>query len=1689
MKNRKYPKDEATLQLGWQNPKFTESHSSIHWPLRRALNLAILAALHPTPLWANPDGAEIINGQVSIDTATPGVTTITNSPNAIIQWQNFNIAQNETTRFVQQNSQSAVLNRIIGENPSAILGQLASNGKVFLINPNGIVFGTNATVDTQGLIASSLNLSDQDFLTGNYHFVAGDTSPGTIVNEGIIRTGKNGNIILIAPSIQNNGIIKSDGGQITLAAGQELVLTSLDNPDIRYAIQAPDNAALNLGKLLAEGGAVNVFAGTITHSGDINADSVTIDAQGHIRLVAENDINLTQASKLSANNSQGNAGTIQIDSKTGTTTLHGTLEANAVQTGKGGDITLLGEQVNVLSNAQIKASGNQGGGQILIGGAGQSGDLALHKAQATTIGADSQINADAGSDGNGGKVIVWSDQATRAHGQISAQGGTHSGDGGLVETSGQWLDTSGIKVTASAAHGNNGEWSVAANDITIQATGTPVEGSTIVTGNIQSSLDTGTLVEGSTIVTGNIQSSLNNGTSVTITTGAANNGRPAGNITVASALAKTAGGDAKLSLNAHNDITVNAPITAFAGKLNLTLKPDIDNSGVGGTTVNSAIGLNGGTLALPGNSTVLSSIKNAAVTIPSAANSQLNGLLDTTETITIEPDATLTINRGNADFNGAFDNRGTLAINAYFVMKALKLDGGILTGSGAVTVNDEFEFESGHLTGAGQFTTAAESTTTLASSGTAYLDKNWNNFGTINWQGMGGLASNGENATVFNNMASGVFNIGPASSPRQLDMATFNNRGAVNLSGGELKLLSQGHDTGHYKVGNQGHLQFYGSRHFSTGATLDSANTVTFANSAFYFWKDSGYHAPKTEVTNGGALYLSTGGDITLPVLTLDSSTLGGADTITVSEQFNFHSGTLTGGGLFSTAIGSTTTLADSGTVFLDKRWDNSGTIDWQGLATLSNHNGGMGFNNLADGVININNSNLSNSLELNTGRFNNAGTLNLSGGSLKIVNSGIDTGRYNVTGDGDLQFWNGIRTFSEGAMLNSTNAIRFVNGKNYFLNGSHYSAPETLIDNATVSFSTGTPLTLPVLSINGGTVSGSDAMHVSTALNFYSGLFTGGGTLTTSANATTLLSEGSALLNRNWDNLGTVNYGAAIPDIGFAPNLPVDITQLATLPLPIRQWNNYGVINWQGKTTPPTELAKTIILNNKQGGVFNISNQNPVGVRELNLAAFNNQGTLNLSSGILRISSKGGDTGFYNITNSGQLQFWADSRFFNSGTNITSTNPVSFVNSTTAFNTNVTLDTPKTIIDGSTVSFNGAATLNGLVMTGGLLNNAKSLKVTGPFEWSGGTVAGKGDFQFANGFDYTEGLMLATGALDIIGTSATLRLPAIPSITRLTAHTTGDLLLTGDITASANGNALILATDNRFDNSIGASLSTPNGRWLVFSDSPTTNELGGLAASFKHYGCTYNMSCNDNFNVLEAANNGLLYRITPILSVTPNNLTRVYGEPANFTATLNGFIDGDAALIGITGSATYTASGQLSGAGYHNVGKHDVAYSGGLANTLGYQIKDNRASANEWTITPRALNVIANPASKYEAEPDPLFTYNATGLLTGDKLTGTLSRSPGEAVGSYPILQGSLAASTNYRVNYQAAKLEISENPGSGDNDAIIRGGIDDGQNTVVALTNQAGLKGRYENDEDDEHHGEYSEKKTTRTRPKQCE
>jgi filamentous hemagglutinin family protein len=130
-----------------------------------------LACCYGLSAQANPIGAQIVNGTANIN-QNGNLLTITNSPNAIINWQGFSIGSGETTNIIQQSVNSSILNRVIGADPSALLGTMTSNGKVFLINPAGIMVGQGARIDVGGLVASTLNLSNANFLAGKLNFHA-----------------------------------------------------------------------------------------------------------------------------------------------------------------------------------------------------------------------------------------------------------------------------------------------------------------------------------------------------------------------------------------------------------------------------------------------------------------------------------------------------------------------------------------------------------------------------------------------------------------------------------------------------------------------------------------------------------------------------------------------------------------------------------------------------------------------------------------------------------------------------------------------------------------------------------------------------------------------------------------------------------------------------------------------------------------------------------------------------------------------------------------------------------------------------------------------------------------------------------------------------------------------------------------------------------------------------------------------------------------------------------------------------------------------------------------------------------------------------------------------------------------------------------------------------------------------------
>lgn len=426
------------------------------FPRLKPIALALLALFTATAPQANPRNPTVAAGQASFSESN-GVLTVRNSPGAIINWRQFSIGAGETTRFIQQSASSSVLNRVTGQDPSRILGTLQSNGRVFLINPNGIVFGQGSRIDVASLVASTLNISDADFRAGKYRFQANkDADPGHIINQGTLGTGKQGNIYLIAPQIENSGIINAPNGQILLAAGRSVQLVDIGNPHLRIEVSAPEDRALNIGSLIAQGGEIGLYGSRLVNRGRISADSAIQGPGGKIVFKASGgNVTLDEGSRLSASGATG--GSIAVQAENGDTLVHGVSLAATGSAGKGGDIMLTGQRVAIEGATAVDASGSTGGGNILVGGDYQGKNPAIQNAQETSVGAETRFKADATAFGDGGRIILWSDGTTTATGSYAVRGGPLGGNGGLIETSGKHLRY-GANIDLAAPKGKAGAW-------------------------------------------------------------------------------------------------------------------------------------------------------------------------------------------------------------------------------------------------------------------------------------------------------------------------------------------------------------------------------------------------------------------------------------------------------------------------------------------------------------------------------------------------------------------------------------------------------------------------------------------------------------------------------------------------------------------------------------------------------------------------------------------------------------------------------------------------------------------------------------------------------------------------------------------------------------------------------------------------------------------------------------------------------------------------------------------------------------------------------------------------------------------------------------------------------------------------------------------------------------------------------
>ncbi|RYF39268.1 MAG: filamentous hemagglutinin N-terminal domain-containing protein, partial [Comamonadaceae bacterium] len=389
---------------------------------------------------AQPSGAQAVHGTASLQQQGNNLVVTTGngagSNHSAINWQSFSVPAGSTTQFNQPSASSTSINRVVGSDPSAIFGTLRSNGKLVLVNPAGIAVGAGAVVDTAGFTASTLRMSDADALAGRLVF--GDGSGGGALAVGGQIVARSGDVVLIAPNIETaaSALIQSPNGATVLAAGRQVAITGRGLEGISLQVQAPSDSAVNLGSIA--GDAVGIFAGTLKHSGLINATAAT--------------------------------------SEGGKVVLRGQAEAEiggqvaASKGSLGGQVHATAHKVRLKSGAVIDVSGANGGGEALIGGGWQGKDGRVANASETTLEAGSTVKANATEAGDGGTVVAWSDHTTQVHGRIEARGGAKGGDGGNVETSGkQDLDARGARVDTSAAQGAMGSWLLDPTSITIEA--------------------------------------------------------------------------------------------------------------------------------------------------------------------------------------------------------------------------------------------------------------------------------------------------------------------------------------------------------------------------------------------------------------------------------------------------------------------------------------------------------------------------------------------------------------------------------------------------------------------------------------------------------------------------------------------------------------------------------------------------------------------------------------------------------------------------------------------------------------------------------------------------------------------------------------------------------------------------------------------------------------------------------------------------------------------------------------------------------------------------------------------------------------------------------------------------------------------------------------------------------------------
>ncbi len=292
--------------------------------------------------YALPQGGVVAAGSASIASGTSSTTITQTTANAVINWQSFSIGTGQAVQFIQPGTSSVTLNRVLGADPSSILGSLSANGNVFLLNPNGVLFGGGASVNVGGLVASTLGMSDTNFMAGQYA-LNNTGGTGTVLNQGTITAADGGYVALLGRNVSNQGVISARMGTVVLASGNAMTLDLGGDGLLNVSVtQGAVNALVDNGGLIrAPGGHV----------------LLTAQGAGNLLQTVVNNTGVIEAQTLANRNGQI---LLLADMQTGTVNAGGTLDASAPNGGNGGFIETSAAHVNVLDNVRVTTAAPAG---------------------------------------------------------------------------------------------------------------------------------------------------------------------------------------------------------------------------------------------------------------------------------------------------------------------------------------------------------------------------------------------------------------------------------------------------------------------------------------------------------------------------------------------------------------------------------------------------------------------------------------------------------------------------------------------------------------------------------------------------------------------------------------------------------------------------------------------------------------------------------------------------------------------------------------------------------------------------------------------------------------------------------------------------------------------------------------------------------------------------------------------------------------------------------------------------------------------------------------------------------------------------------------------------------------------------------------------------------------------------------